>query len=114
VEKNMSDLKTKLAAFKADAEEQLKLAGETNIDDDLLSELVNNLRLVIDNRDALSVAATDPSEMETVRTNFVVKKLGVDDREKGAAAVADTAKKMSASRLKNRAAFYYLTKKALS
>ena len=110
----MSDLKTKLAAFKANAEEQLALAGETNIDDDLLTELVNNLKLVIDNKDALAVAATDPSEMETVRKNFVAKKLGVDDREKGAAAVAEAAKRMSNSRMKNRAAFYYLTKKALS
>ncbi|MEE9494661.1 MAG: DUF2853 family protein [Gammaproteobacteria bacterium] len=110
----MSDLETKLAAFKANAIEQLEQVGETNIDDALLSELVDNLKLVIDNKDALGVAATDPSEMETVRTNYVVKKLGIEDREKGAAAVAEVAQKMSNIRMKNRAAFYYLTKKSLS
>lgn len=71
------------------------------------------MRLVIDNKDALSVAGSDPSEMETVRKNFVVKKLGVDDKEKGAAAVEGVAAKMKDSRMKNRAAFYYLLQKEL-
>ena len=76
-----------------------------------MSKLVNNLKLVIDNKDALSVAGSDPKEMETVRRNFIVKKLGVDDEEKGKAICADVAKKMADSRMKNRAAFYYLCKK---
>ena len=110
----MSDLKEKLAKFKANAEEQLATAGESNIDDALLSKLVDNLKLVIDNQDARSVAGSDPSELETVRKNFVVKKLGIDDKEKGTAAVNAVAEKMSASRTKNRAAFYYLVQKELS
>ena len=110
----MSDIEEKLAKFKANAEEQLAAAGETNIDDALLSTLVNNLKLVINNKDALAVAGSDPSEMETVRVNFVVKKLGVDDKEKGAAAVSSVAKKMAGSHMKNRAAFYYLVQKALA
>ena len=107
----MSELNEKLAKYKAEAESQLAKAGETNIDDAVLSKLVNNLKLVIDNRDALSVAGSDPKEMETVRRNFLVKKLGVDDEEKGKAICADVVKKMSDSRMKNRAAFYYLCKK---
>ena len=110
----MSELEEKLAKFKANAEEQLAAAGETNIDDSLLSNLVDNLKLVIDNQDARSVAGSDPSEMETVRANFVVKKLGIDDKEKGAAAVSAVAEKMSGSHIKNRAAFYYLVQKALT
>jgi hypothetical protein len=110
----MSDLDEKLAKFKANAVEQLTAAGETSIDDDLLSKLVNNLKLVIDNKDALAVAGSDPSEMETVRANFVVKKLGIDDKDKGAAAVSAVAEKMSGSHMKNRAAFYYLVEKALT
>ncbi|MEE9421756.1 MAG: DUF2853 family protein [Gammaproteobacteria bacterium] len=110
----MSDLAEKLAKFKANAEEQLAAAGETNIDDDLLSQLVNNLKLVIDNKDALAVAGSDPSEMETVRANFVVKKLGIDDKDKGTAAVSAVAEKMSGSHMKNRAAFYYLVQKELA
>jgi len=110
----VSDLEQKLAKFKADAEAQLATAGESNIDDELLSKLVDGLKLVIDNKDALAVAGSDPSEMETVRRNFVVKKLGIDDQAKGAAVVTEVAKKMSASRMKNRAAFYYLVQKALT
>ena len=110
----MRDLKGKLQKFKDEATAQLDKAGEANIDDAILSELVNNLELVIGNRDALYVAGTDPSEMETVRKNYVVKKLDFTDQEKGAAAVTAVAKQMADSRMKNRAAFYYLVKKALA
>ncbi len=110
----MSDLDQKLQKFKDEAVSQLTKAGEVSIDDAVLGGLVNNLKLVIDNRDALYVAGTDPSEMETVRKNFVVKKLGIDDQEKGKTACSAVAKQMADSRMKNRAAFYYLVKKALA
>lgn len=110
----LSDLQQKLDKYKNDAIAQLEAAGETSIDDAMLSELVNNLKLVIENKDAIHVAGTDPSEMETVRKNFIVKKLGVDDQAKGKSVCDDVAAKMSGSRMKNRAAFYYLCKKALS
>jgi len=107
----MSGQKEKLAKYKVEAEEQLAKAGVSNIDDELLSKLVNNLKLLMDKKDALSVAGSDPKEMETVRKNFIEKKLGIDDKEKGAAICTDVAKKMADSRLKNRAAFYYLCSK---
>ena len=110
----MSELEDKLAKYKANAEEQLTKAGETNIDNDLLDTLVNNLKLVIDNKDARTVAGSDDSEMETVRKNFVVKKLDINDKDKGSAAVLAVAAKMSGSHMKNRAAFYYLVQKALA
>jgi len=110
----MSDLKEKLAKYKADALAQLEKAGESNIDDAVLSKYVDNMRLMIDNKDALSVAGSDPSEMETVRKNFVVKKLGIDDKDKATAAINDVAERMKDSRMKNRAAFYYLVQKALT
>ncbi len=110
----MSDLAQKLEKYKNEAMAQLEKAGETNIDEAMLSELVNNLKLVIDNKDAIHVAGSDPSEMETVRKNFIVKKLGENDQEKGKSVCDDVAAKMSGSRMKNRAAFYYLCKKALT
>ena len=110
----MSDMQEKLANYKSKAIEQLEKAGEKDIDDAMLSELVNNLRLIVSKKDAAHVSGTDPVELETVRKNFIVKKLGVDDKEKGQAVCKDVAEKMSDSRLKNRAAFYYLCKKALS
>lgn len=110
----MSDVEDKLAKFKAEAEEQLKAAGESSIDDALLTERVNAMKLVIGNRDALYVAGTDDSEMETVRKNYIVKKLGVEDKAKGEATCKAVAEKMAGSRMKNRAAFYYLCAKHLA
>lgn len=98
----------KLAKYKDDAEAQLKQVGVTAIDDGRLSELVNNLKLVIENRDAIYVAGTDESELETVRKNFIEKKCGVTDKDKGTAVAEKVAGKMNDIRLKNRAAFYYL------
>lgn len=110
----MSDEKAaKLAKFKEEAEAQLKECGASNIDDAELSGLVNNLKLVIENRDALYVAGTDDSELETVRKNFIEKKCGESDKDKGTAVAKAVAEKMSAIRMKNRAAFYYLCKKEI-
>jgi len=110
----MSDLAEKLAKLKAQATTQLNECGVTTIDDPLLDKLVNNLRLIVDNKDALLVSGADESELETVRKNFVVKKLGIEDKEKGAAGVSAVAKKMSGIRMKNRAAFYYMVQQELS
>lgn len=110
----MSDQAQKLEKYKSEAESQLKECGESDIDGALLDELVSNLKLVINNRDALYVAGTDESELETVRKNFVVKKLGVSDKDSGTAVVKAVAGQMAGVRLKNRAAFYYLVKKSLA
>ncbi|MEL6289583.1 MAG: DUF2853 family protein [Pseudomonadota bacterium] len=106
----MSDKDQKVAEFKAEAEEQLKQVGETSIDDGILQELADKMKLVIENRDALYVAGTDVSELETVRRNFIAKKMGIDDKEQGMKIAKAVAEKMSAIRMKNRAAFYYLCK----
>ncbi len=109
----MSELQEKLAKLKAQAESQLKESGVTDIDDALLSDLVGRLRLIVDNKDAILVSGTDPSELETVRKNFVVKKLGVEDKDSAMAAIEAVVGKMSGIRMKNRAAFYYLVQKQL-
>ena len=110
----MSEQKEQVAKYKAEAEEQLKKAGESSIDDAMLTERCNALRVLMKNRDALYVAGTDPSELETVRKNFIVKKLGVEDKAKGDATCKAVAEKMKGSRMKNRAAFYYLCAKHLA
>lgn len=110
----MSDEKEeRLAKYKVEAEAQLKEVGESNIDDEALSGLVNNLKLVIMNRDAIYVAGTDASEIETVRKNFIEKKCGESDKDKGTAVANKVAEQMKAIKMKNRAAFYYLCKKEL-
>ena len=110
----MSELADKLAKLKAQAESQLKEVGVSKIDDELLDTLVGRLRLIVDNKDAILVSGSDPKELETVRKNFVEKKLGIEDKEKGMAAVNAVAKEMSSIRMKNRAAFYYMVQKKLS
>lgn len=110
----MSEIDEKLAKLKDQAVAQLTDCGVSNIDHDLLDTLVGRLRLIVDNRDALLVSGTDPSELETVRKNFVVKKLNIDDKDRGAAAVAAVADKMSGIKMKNRAAFYYMVQQELN
>ncbi|MEJ6695806.1 MAG: DUF2853 family protein [Saprospiraceae bacterium] len=93
---------------------QLEEVGASNLAHDLLYILAGRLRLVIDNKDALLVSGTDDSELETVRRKFVVKKLGVEDKDKGMAAVKTVTVKMSGIRMKNRVTFYYLVQQELS
>lgn len=110
----MSDVTEKLAKLKEQAANQLTQCGVSNIDNDLLDTLVGKLRLIVDNKDALLVSGSDPSELETVRKNFVVKKLGITDSEKATAAINAVASEMSSIKMKNRAAFYYMVQKKLS
>lgn len=110
----MSELETKLAKLKEQATKQLNDCGVNDIDNDLLDTLVGRLRLIVDNKDALLVSGTDPSELETVRKNFVVKKLGIEDKDKAMAAINEVVSDMSGIKMKNRAAFYYMVQKKLS
>jgi hypothetical protein len=110
----MSDLESKLASLKATAVKQLNECGVSNIDDAKLDGYVNSLRSMVDNKDATLVSGQDPSELETVRRNFVEKKLGVTDKDKAMGAINSVAGKMSGIRMKSRPAFYYLVQQELS
>jgi len=110
----MSELAEKLAKLKAQAESQLADAGVSNVDGGLLDELVGRMKLIVDNKDAILVSGTDPSELETVRTNFVVKKLGIEDKDRAMTAINKVVGQMSGIKMKNRAAFYYMVQKELS
>jgi len=110
----MSELAEKLAKLKDQAVSQLKESGASNLDHELIDDLVGRMKLIVSNKDAILVSGTDPAELETVRKNFVVKKLGIDDKAKGEAAINKVAEKMSGIRQKNRVAFYYMVQKELS
>ena len=109
----MSELDEKLAKLKSTAVSQLNECGVSNIDHDQLDGYVNSLKSMVDNVDATLVSGTDESELETVRRNFVEKKLGVTDRDKAMGAINNVAGKMSGIRMKSRPAFYYLVQKEL-
>jgi hypothetical protein len=104
----MSETADKLAKMKETALAQLTKCGVSNVDNDQLDGYVNSLRTMVNNRDAVLVSGTDPSELETVYRNFVVKKCGVDDKEKGMKAVHAVAEKMKEINQKSRPAFYYM------
>ena len=49
------------------------------VDEDLLSKVAKGLGPAIYNDDASTVAGSQASELETVKTNFLMKKLGLPD-----------------------------------
>lgn len=110
----MSDLADKLAKLKSTAVSQLNECGVTNINHDKLDGYVNSLKSMVNNKDATLVSGSDQSELDTVRRNFVAKKLGVEDKDKAMAAINSAASKMSSIRMKSRPAFYYLVQQELS
>ncbi|RWR47267.1 DUF2853 family protein [Sinirhodobacter ferrireducens] len=59
--------------------EDLKTKCGMMPDMDLLTKVTIGCGPAIYNADAETVAASDPSELETVKTNFLMKKLGLAD-----------------------------------
>ncbi len=109
----MSELSEKLEKLKATAVSQLNDCGVTSIDYDKLDGYVNSLKSMVNNKDATLVSGQDESELETVRRNFVEKKLGISDKDKGMTAINSVVEKMSSIRMKSRPAFYYLVQDEL-
>lgn len=88
--------------------EQLTKAG-VKVDAALLEKVTIGCGPAIYNADASTVSGTDPKELETVKNNFLIKKLGLKDGaelDKGIAAAIDTLGKSTKN--KYRASFYYL------
>ena len=79
-------------------------------DMDLLRKVVVGCGPSIYNRDASTVAFSDAKEIQTVKTNFLTKKLGITDDAKADAAMAHI-KDTYTSRTKHRAVVYYLLTK---
>ena len=85
---------------------------EGNHDVELLRKVAKGLGPSIYNRDASTVSGSDPKELQTVRKNFLVKKLGLedtDDLDKGINAVIEKYGKSKTN--KYRAVVYYLLAK---
>ncbi|MBS3652474.1 DUF2853 family protein [Pseudaminobacter sp. 19-2017] len=78
----------------------------------VVDRIVKHLGIALRNRDSSQVSASDKKELERVRDNWAVKKLGADAAA-GEAAVAGAAKTMAADRTKHRVTFYYLVAKEL-
>lgn len=90
----------------------LKEKAGVEPDMDLLTKVTIGCGPSIYNNDASTVAASDPAELERVKTNFLIKKLGLSDGPKldeGINAVIEQYGK--SVRAKHRAVVYYLLTK---
>lgn len=81
-------------------------------DMDLLTKVVIGLGPSIYNADSETVASSQPSELETVKANFLVKKLGLSDGPELDSAISSVVETYGQSeRNKYRAVVYYLLTK---
>ncbi len=78
------------------------------VDEAFLAIIVKNLGPSIYRKDAELVSCSDPKELDTVRRNFLIKKLGID-ASNGVldAAIQDVCIELKGVRTKYRATFYY-------
>ena len=78
------------------------------VDEAFVAIVVKNLGPSIYRKDAELVSCSDPKELDTVRRNFLMKKLGID-ASKGVldAAIQDVCIELKGVRTKYRATFYY-------
>jgi len=84
------------------------------VDRPLLEKIAKSLGPSLYNRDASLVAAAQPSELETIKKKFLIKKLGCKDGPELDKALAKAVKKIGVSRRnKMRPVFYYLLVKDL-
>jgi hypothetical protein len=107
--KPTSKKEEKLALYRKDV---IKHYGE--VDEEFLEIIVKNLGPSIYRKDAEGVACSDSKELETVRKNFLMKKLGMSEsKEVLDTAIKEVCEEMKSARKKYRATFYYALAKKL-
>lgn len=99
----MSKLDEKIAGYEKD----LKGLGRSTIDATLLRNVAKGLGPSIYLKDASLVSCNDEAELDRVRNNFAVKKLGVSLGAKLDTAIKAVCEEYDA-RMKKRVVFYYL------
>ncbi|MEE9363413.1 MAG: DUF2853 family protein [Cellulophaga sp.] len=76
---------------------------------DLLTKVAIGLGPAIYNADASKVSGTDDKELETVKNNFLIKKLGLADSPELMTAIKGVVEKYgSSNKNKHRAVVYYM------
>ena len=105
----MSKLDEKIVLYTSEA----KKLG-VKVEADLFRLVTKGVGPSIYKEDAELVSSSQKAELETVKKNFLIKKLGLEDGEKLDAAIATVIDKMgSSNKKKYRAIFYYLLVKEL-
>lgn len=94
-----------IAKYAADLKDKLGMTPDM----DLLTKVVIGCGPSIYTRDAETVASSDKTELDRIRQNYLIKKLGLTDGPELAQAIEAMVQKYGASnRAKYRAVFYYL------
>ena len=105
----MSKLDEKIVLYTSEAE---KLG--VKVEADLFRLVTKGVGPSIYKEDAELVSSSQKEELETVKKNFLIKKLGFEDSEKLDAAIETVIDKIgSSNKKKYRAIFYYLLVKEL-
>lgn len=94
-----------MSKFEAAVEEYMAKIGKC--DEALLRKVTKGLGPSIYLKDASMVSCSDQSELDRVRTNFLMKKHGMTDAAKADAAIKKVCETMKGDRQKKRAIFYY-------
>lgn len=103
----MSKFEEAMETYKA----EMKKLG-VSVDEDLLTKVAKGLGPSIYNRDASLVSSTDVEELNRVKENFLIKKLGLSDGDNLDEAIKEVVDTFgSSNRNKHRAIFYYLLTK---
>ncbi|MCK0199663.1 DUF2853 family protein [Ornithobacterium rhinotracheale] len=100
-----------MSKFDEKVTEMLGVMKEKSIacDQDLFTKVVKALGPSIYNADSAFVSTSDKSEVDRVKQNFLIKKLGLSESDDLDAAIEKVAEKMGKSNpRKHRAIFYYL------
>jgi hypothetical protein len=101
----MSKLEEAVELYQKEFKEKLQI----NVDKELLTRVAKGLGPAIYKADASKVSSTDPAELETVKNNFLIKKLGLEDNSSLDKAIEEVMTQMGTSnRNKYRAMVYYL------
>jgi len=91
------------------ADMKKKSIGGAKIDEKVLRGAAKSCGPSLYRKDSATVACSDKGEMERIRKNFLIKKLGLKDTPKLDEALKEVCKDMgSSNRNKHRAVFYYL------
>lgn len=113
-DKSTEKKKTKTAPKGTKKAEKLALYSKAfkkqygEVDEDFLEIIVKNLGPSIYKKDAELVSCSDPKELNTVRKNFLMKKLGLkEDKEILDAAIKEVCEELKETSKKYRALFYY-------
>jgi len=101
----MSKLEEKVALYVSEFKNKLQI----KVDETLLTKVAKGLGPAIYNADACKVSGFDPKELDTVKNNFLIKKLGLSDGPNLDQAIDSVMNQMgSSNRNKYRAMVYYL------